>query len=134
MSSLRKHPFLHALRRWVRFARRNVVPPRETCPAAKSDGETDVFAGYLCPTDIYFSPATRCDCLIFLTLCQCHFSYLLLPLSLEGHPHQHACQTGPHRVQKQTVFSKVSLYSGQNCIACMQVNDAPPIAFVAGAG
>ena len=73
-------------------------------------------------------------CLIFLTFCQCHFSYLHLPLSLDGHPHQHGCQTGPHSVQKQTVFSKGSVYSGQNCIACTHVNDAPPKAFVAGAG
>ena len=35
--SLRKHPFLLALRRWGRFARRNVVPPRQTSPAAKSE-------------------------------------------------------------------------------------------------
>ena len=35
--SLRKHPFLLALRRWGRFARRNVVSPRETSPAAKSE-------------------------------------------------------------------------------------------------
>ena len=38
-----KHPFLLALRRWGRFARRNVcdpateVHPRETSPAAKSE-------------------------------------------------------------------------------------------------
>ena len=32
--SLRKHPFLIALRRWQRFARGN-VPPRETSPAAR---------------------------------------------------------------------------------------------------
>ena len=37
LTSLRKHPFLLALRRWGRFARRNVVPPRETSPAAKSE-------------------------------------------------------------------------------------------------
>ena len=36
--SLRKHPFLHALRRWGRFAR-NV-------PSGEERGETDVFAGY----------------------------------------------------------------------------------------
>ena len=35
--SLRKHPFLHALRRWGRFAR-NV-------PSGEERGETDVFAG-----------------------------------------------------------------------------------------
>ena len=49
--SLREHPFLLALRRWGRFARRNWiassvwnfcrwvadVPPRETSPAAKSE-------------------------------------------------------------------------------------------------
>ena len=35
--SLRKHPFLLALRRWGRFARTNVVPPRKTSPAAKSE-------------------------------------------------------------------------------------------------
>ena len=34
---LGKHPFLLALRRWGRFARRNEVPPRETSPAAKSE-------------------------------------------------------------------------------------------------
>ena len=33
----RKHPFLLALRHWGRFARRNVVPPLETSPAAKSE-------------------------------------------------------------------------------------------------
>ena len=33
-NSLRKHPFLLALRRWGRFAR---IPPRETSPAAKSE-------------------------------------------------------------------------------------------------
>ena len=38
MSSLRKHSFLHALRRWGRFAR-NV-------PGCEERGETDVFAGY----------------------------------------------------------------------------------------
>ena len=37
-SSLRKHPFLFALRRWGRFAR-NV-------PGGEEHGETDVFAGY----------------------------------------------------------------------------------------
>ena len=36
VSSLRKHPFLLALRRWGRFARRNVVPPHETSPAVTS--------------------------------------------------------------------------------------------------
>ena len=36
-SSLGKHPFLLALRRWGRFARRNDVRPRETSPAAKSE-------------------------------------------------------------------------------------------------
>ena len=36
-TSLREHPFLLALRRWGRFARRNVVPPRETSSAAKSE-------------------------------------------------------------------------------------------------
>ena len=36
--SLRKHPFLLALRRWGRFAR-NV-------PGDEERGETDVFAGY----------------------------------------------------------------------------------------
>ena len=36
--SLRKHPFLLALRRWERFAR-NV-------PGGEERGETDVFAGY----------------------------------------------------------------------------------------
>ena len=36
-SSLGKHPFLLALRRWRRFARRNDVRPRETSPAAKSE-------------------------------------------------------------------------------------------------
>ena len=35
--SLRKHPVLVALRRWGGFARRNVVPSRETSPAAKSE-------------------------------------------------------------------------------------------------
>ena len=37
--SLRKHPFLLALRRWGRFARRNV-------PSGEERGETDVFVGY----------------------------------------------------------------------------------------
>ena len=37
-ASLRKHPFLLALRRWRRFAR-NV-------PTGEERGETDVFAGY----------------------------------------------------------------------------------------
>ena len=36
-SSLRKHPFLLALRHWGRFARRNVAPPRETSSAVKSE-------------------------------------------------------------------------------------------------
>ena len=36
-SRLGKHPFLLALRRWGRFARRNDVPPSETSPAAKSE-------------------------------------------------------------------------------------------------
>ena len=36
-SSLRKHPFLLALRRWRRFGRRNDVSPRETSPAVKSE-------------------------------------------------------------------------------------------------
>ena len=36
-SSLGKDPFLLALRRWGRFARRNDVRPRETSPAAKSE-------------------------------------------------------------------------------------------------
>ena len=35
--SLRKHPFLLALRRRGRFARRNDVPPREMSPSAKSE-------------------------------------------------------------------------------------------------
>ena len=35
--SLRKHPFLLALRRWGRFARRKVAPPRETSSAVKSE-------------------------------------------------------------------------------------------------
>ena len=34
ISSLRKHPFLHALRRWGRF------------PRGEERGVTDVFAGY----------------------------------------------------------------------------------------
>ena len=37
--SLRKHPFLLALRRWGHFAR-NV-------PSGEERGETDVFAGYM---------------------------------------------------------------------------------------
>ena len=37
--SLRKHPFLLALRRWGRFAKRFV-------PSGEERGETDVFAGY----------------------------------------------------------------------------------------
>ena len=37
-SSLRKHPFLLALRRWERFETRNV-------PGGEERGETDVFAG-----------------------------------------------------------------------------------------
>ena len=41
--SLRKHPFLHALRRWVRFARRNLRAKR---PRGEEGGETDVFPGY----------------------------------------------------------------------------------------
>ena len=36
-NNLRKHPFLLALRRWGRLARRNDVPPREKSPAAKSE-------------------------------------------------------------------------------------------------
>ena len=36
-SSLRKHPFLLALRRWGRFAR--------NAPSGEERGETDVFAG-----------------------------------------------------------------------------------------
>ena len=36
-SRLGKHPFLLALPRWGRFARRNDVPPSETSPAAKSE-------------------------------------------------------------------------------------------------
>ena len=41
--SLRKHPFLHALRRWGRFARRNVCAKR---PRGEERGETDAFPGY----------------------------------------------------------------------------------------
>ena len=41
--NLRKHPFLHALRRWGRFARRNVCAKR---PRGEERGETDVFPGY----------------------------------------------------------------------------------------
>ena len=37
--SLRKHPFVLALRSWGRFSRRNV-------PNGEERGETDVFAGY----------------------------------------------------------------------------------------
>ena len=39
LTSLRKHPFLLALRRWGRFARKNV-------PSGEERGETDVFAGW----------------------------------------------------------------------------------------
>ena len=41
--SLRKHPFLHALRHWGRFVRRNVCAKR---PRGEERGETDVFPGY----------------------------------------------------------------------------------------
>ena len=40
--------FLLALRLWGRFARRNVVPPRETSPAAKSD-EKRMFSQAIMP-------------------------------------------------------------------------------------
>jgi len=39
ISSLRKHPFLLALRRWGRSSARNV-------PSGEERGETDIFAGY----------------------------------------------------------------------------------------
>ena len=42
LCSLRKHPFLLALRRWGRFARRNA----RNVPSGEERGETDVFAGY----------------------------------------------------------------------------------------
>ena len=48
MIGLQEHPFLLALHRRGRFARRNVVPPRETSPPIDEErGETDVFAGYI---------------------------------------------------------------------------------------
>ena len=40
-SSLRKHPFLLALRRWGRFARR-----KRNVPSGEERGETDVFVGW----------------------------------------------------------------------------------------
>ena len=40
LSSLRKHPFLLALRRWGRFA----FPPRETAPATKSEEPERMFS------------------------------------------------------------------------------------------
>ena len=40
LSSLRKHPFLLAFRRWGRFA----FPPRETAPAAKSEEPERMFS------------------------------------------------------------------------------------------
>ena len=45
--SLRKHPFLLALRLWGRFARRNV-------PSGEERGETDIFAGYLPLQSLFF--------------------------------------------------------------------------------
>ena len=45
-ASLRKHPFLLALRHGGRFARRNV-------PSGEERGETDVFAGYTCASNCY---------------------------------------------------------------------------------
>ena len=38
--------FSFALRHWGRFTR-GKIPPRETSPAPKSEGETDAFAGYV---------------------------------------------------------------------------------------
>ena len=46
--SVRKHPFLLALRRWGRFARRNDLPPRETSPAAKSEEKRILSQAKLC--------------------------------------------------------------------------------------
>ena len=37
LASLRKNPFLLALRRWGRFARRNLFLRAKKCPAAKSE-------------------------------------------------------------------------------------------------
>ena len=47
IDSLRKHPFLLALRRWGRFARRNETKRNaRNVPTGEERGETDVFAGY----------------------------------------------------------------------------------------
>ena len=43
--SLRKHPFLLALRRWGHFVRRNVCDSTRNVPSGEERGETDVFAG-----------------------------------------------------------------------------------------
>ena len=45
--SLRKQPFLLALRRWERFTRRNVLYCQRKVLSAEEPGETEVFAGYL---------------------------------------------------------------------------------------
>ena len=46
-NSLRKHPFLLALRRWGRFAKRNETKRNaRNVHTDEERGETDVFAGY----------------------------------------------------------------------------------------
>ena len=56
LASLRKHPFLLALRRWGRFA----FPPRETSPAAKRE-EKRMFSQvrFWLDKKVYFSPGNR---------------------------------------------------------------------------
>ena len=58
VGSLRKHPFLLALRHWGRFERRNDVPPRETSPAAKSEEKRMFSQANLSGRDIFLSAPT----------------------------------------------------------------------------
>ena len=46
MLSLRKHPFLLALRRWGRFRAKERRSSTRNVTSGEERGETDVFAGY----------------------------------------------------------------------------------------
>ena len=46
ISSLRKHPFLLALRRWGTFRAEERRSSARNVPSGEERGETDVFAGY----------------------------------------------------------------------------------------
>ena len=54
MASLRKHPFLLALRCWGRFAR--------NLPSSEERGETDVFAGYSMALLYFWPPVWKAYC------------------------------------------------------------------------